>query len=280
MKLLQITFFVFLISCSANEKIENKNKQHRGSIEIEELFYEYPIFKKGYDNYVPLQLNTAKYDDINVVVFFGTWCHDSKRELPKALKIFNKINFQFFGNTFKANWIKMKNKTILITGGTGSLGKALTAFLLKNHSDLRKIIIFSRDEQKQYQMSKEFSIKKYPQMRFFIGDVRDKDRLIRAFSGVDYVIHCAAMKHVPIAEYNPDECIKTNNPAKNSNVVHSTSSKDSSISCLEVANNINTAPPKATHDTAMCRIGCRKKPIITKLSIPPLILRFWESLIG
>ena len=91
MKLLQITFFVFLISCSANEKIENKNNQYRGSIEIEELFYEYPIFKKGYDDYVPLQLNTVKYDDINVVVFFGTWCHDSKRELPKALKIFNKI---------------------------------------------------------------------------------------------------------------------------------------------------------------------------------------------
>ena len=91
MKLLQITFFVFLISCSANEKIETKIKQHRGSIEIEELFYEYPIFKKGYDNYVPLQLSTLKYDDINVVVFFGTWCHDSKRELPKALKIFNEI---------------------------------------------------------------------------------------------------------------------------------------------------------------------------------------------
>tara|TARA_B100000900_G_scaffold52949_1_gene39206 strand:+ start:72 stop:542 length:471 start_codon:yes stop_codon:yes gene_type:complete len=91
MKLLQIIFFIFLISCSANEKIETKIKQHRGSIEIEELFYEYPIFKKGYDNYVPLQLSTLKYDDINVVVFFGTWCHDSKRELPKALKIFNEI---------------------------------------------------------------------------------------------------------------------------------------------------------------------------------------------
>ena len=91
MKLLQITFFIFLISCSANEKIETKIKQHRGSIEINELFYEYPIFKKGYDNYVPLQLSTLKYDDINVVVFFGTWCHDSKRELPKALKIFNEI---------------------------------------------------------------------------------------------------------------------------------------------------------------------------------------------
>ena len=91
MKLFQITFFIFLISCSANEKIETKIKQHRGSIEIKELFYEYPIFKKGYDNYVPLQLSTLKYDDINVVVFFGTWCHDSKRELPKALKIFNEI---------------------------------------------------------------------------------------------------------------------------------------------------------------------------------------------
>ena len=91
MKLLQIIFFIFLISCSANEKIETKIQQHRGSIEIKELFYEYPIFKKGYDNYVPLQLSTLKYDDINVVVFFGTWCHDSKRELPKALKIFNEI---------------------------------------------------------------------------------------------------------------------------------------------------------------------------------------------
>ena len=91
MKFLQITFFIFLISCSANEKIENKNKQHRGSIEIEELFYEYPIFKKGYNNYVSSELSTLKYDGIKIVIFFGTWCHDSKRELPKALKIFNEI---------------------------------------------------------------------------------------------------------------------------------------------------------------------------------------------
>ena len=104
----------------------------------------------------------------------------------------------------------LTNKSILITGGTGSLGKALTAYLLKNHSDLKKIIIFSRDEQKQYNMNLEFPIDTYPQMRYFIGDIRDQDRLTRAFSGVDYVIHCAAMKHVPIAEYNPDECIKTN----------------------------------------------------------------------
>ena len=91
MKILQITCFIFLISCSANERIENINKQHRGSIEISELFNKHPIFKTGYDNYVPSDFSVLKYDDISVVIFFGTWCHDSKRELPKALKIFNEI---------------------------------------------------------------------------------------------------------------------------------------------------------------------------------------------
>jgi UDP-N-acetylglucosamine 4,6-dehydratase len=103
-----------------------------------------------------------------------------------------------------------KDKSILITGGTGSLGKALTNHLLTNFKDLKKLIIFSRDEQKQFQMAQEYPEKEFPQLRFFIGDVRDKERLIRAFKGVDYIIHAAAMKHVPIAEYNPDECIKTN----------------------------------------------------------------------
>jgi len=90
------------------------------------------------------------------------------------------------------------------------LGKALTAQILKQWPTVRRLIIFSRDEQKQFQMAGEYPASEYPQLRFFIGDVRDKDRLIRAFKGVDYVIHAAAMKHVPIAEYNPDECIKTN----------------------------------------------------------------------
>jgi len=102
------------------------------------------------------------------------------------------------------------NKSILITGGTGSLGKALTKHILTNFPNLKKLVIFSRDEQKQYQMALEYPPDKYPQMRFFIGDVRDKERLTRAFSGINYVIHAAAMKHVPIAEYNPDECVKTN----------------------------------------------------------------------
>ena len=89
-------------------------------------------------------------------------------------------------------------KSLLITGGTGSLGKALTSHILANYPEIRRLIIFSRDEQKQFQMAQEFPIEKYPQMRFFIGDVRDKERLIRAFNGVDYVIHAAAMKHVHV----------------------------------------------------------------------------------
>ena len=106
--------------------------------------------------------------------------------------------------------MEFKGKSLLITGGTGSLGKALTSHILSNHSEIRRLIIFSRDEQKQFQMAQEFPVSKFPQIRFFIGDVRDKDRLIRAFKGVDYVIHAAAMKHVHLAEYNPEECIKTN----------------------------------------------------------------------
>lgn len=104
----------------------------------------------------------------------------------------------------------LDNKTVLITGGTGSLGKALTKHILQAHPNIKKLIIFSRDEQKQFQMAQEYPHAQYPNIRFFIGDVRDKDRLIRAMEGVDCVIHAAAMKHVPIAEYNPDECVKTN----------------------------------------------------------------------
>ena len=104
----------------------------------------------------------------------------------------------------------MKDKAVLITGGTGSLGKALTKHLLTQHPDISRLVIFSRDEQKQFEMEQEFPVKKHPQLRYFIGDVRDYERLERAFSGIDYVIHAAAMKHVHIAEYNPDECVKTN----------------------------------------------------------------------
>ena len=105
----------------------------------------------------------------------------------------------------------LNNKSILITGGTGSFGKKMVSTLIKNFK-LKRIIIFSRDEQKQFNManSKEFSEKKYKNLRYFIGDIRDKERLQIALENVDYVIHAAALKHVPVAEYNPMEFIKTN----------------------------------------------------------------------
>lgn len=106
--------------------------------------------------------------------------------------------------------MNLTNKSILITGGTGSLGKALTTYLLYNHPEIKRLVIYSRDEQKQFQMAMEYPNDKFPQIRFFIGDVRDKERLKRAMKGIEYVIHAAAMKHVHIAEYNPDECVKTN----------------------------------------------------------------------
>lgn len=108
----------------------------------------------------------------------------------------------------------LNNKSILITGGTGSFGKAFTRYVLE-HYEPKKIIIYSRDEYKQFIMQNAF--KQYKEkLRFFIGDVRDKDRLNRAFEGVDYVIHAAALKQVPACEYNPAEAIKTNiNGAQN-----------------------------------------------------------------
>lgn len=104
----------------------------------------------------------------------------------------------------------LNNKSILITGGTGSLGKELTKTIFDKWPGIKKLVIYSRDEQKQFQMAQEFSEINYPAIRYFIGDVRDQERLKRAFNGIDYVIHAAAMKHVHIAEYNPDECVKTN----------------------------------------------------------------------
>ncbi|MFH2058493.1 MAG: UDP-N-acetylglucosamine 4,6-dehydratase (inverting) [Pseudomonadota bacterium] len=103
----------------------------------------------------------------------------------------------------------LNNKTILITGGTGSFGKKFIQMVLDMYKPA-KLIIFSRDELKQFEMSQTWNINKDPCIRYFLGDVRDKERLYKAFSGVDYVIHAAALKQVPAAEYNPEEFIKTN----------------------------------------------------------------------
>lgn len=104
----------------------------------------------------------------------------------------------------------LKNKTLLITGGTGSFGKAFLEKIIKSHKDIKKLIIYSRDELKQFEMMQKFDQKKYKFLRFFVGDIRDSQRLERALEGVDYVIHAAALKQVVTSEYNPFETIKTN----------------------------------------------------------------------
>jgi UDP-N-acetylglucosamine 4,6-dehydratase/5-epimerase len=104
----------------------------------------------------------------------------------------------------------LNNQSILITGGTGSFGKEFVRTILDRYPDVRRLIIFSRDELKQFEMAQMYPSDAYPQLRFFLGDIRDLDRLRRALKEVDIVIHAAALKQVPAAEYNPFECIKTN----------------------------------------------------------------------
>ncbi|MDD4975387.1 MAG: UDP-N-acetylglucosamine 4,6-dehydratase (inverting) [Bacteriovorax sp.] len=110
----------------------------------------------------------------------------------------------------------LNGKRILVTGGTGSFGKKFIETVFKKFPDVKRVVVYSRDELKQYEMAQSFPNKNYPQLRFFIGDVRDGERLKRACEGIDIIVHAAALKHVPIAEYNPMECIKTNiNGAEN-----------------------------------------------------------------
>lgn len=106
--------------------------------------------------------------------------------------------------------LDLNNKSILITGGTGSFGKMFTKLILNRYPNVKRLVILSRDEQKHFQMAMEYPEDRYPALRYFIGDVRDQKRLTNAFEGIDIVIHAAAMKHVHIAEYNPMECVKTN----------------------------------------------------------------------
>ena len=104
----------------------------------------------------------------------------------------------------------LNNKSVLITGGTGSFGKKFVETMLRDYPNVKKIVIYSRDELKQFELKQKYPEKDYHQLRFFIGDVRDGERLKRACEGIDVIIHAAAIKQVDTAEYNPDECIKTN----------------------------------------------------------------------
>jgi UDP-N-acetylglucosamine 4,6-dehydratase len=106
--------------------------------------------------------------------------------------------------------MNLSGKSILLTGGTGSFGKSFVKKIVEDKIDLRRLVIYSRDELKQFEMAQEFPDTRYPFMRYFIGDVRDGERLKRACEEIDIIIHAAALKHVPIAEYNPMECIMTN----------------------------------------------------------------------
>ena len=104
----------------------------------------------------------------------------------------------------------LNNKSVLITGGTGSFGKKFVETILRDYPHVTRIVIYSRDELKQFELKQKYPESKYPQLRFFIGDVRDGERLKRACEGIDVIIHAAAIKQVDTAEYNPEECIKTN----------------------------------------------------------------------
>jgi len=106
--------------------------------------------------------------------------------------------------------LNLSDKSILITGGTGSFGKRFVKTVLDKYPNIKRLVIYSRDELKQFEMSQEFPKSKYNGIRYFIGDIRDKERFNRACEGIDYIVHAAALKQVPAAEYNPMEFIKTN----------------------------------------------------------------------
>src|SRR5215472_8210374 len=104
----------------------------------------------------------------------------------------------------------LSHRSILVTGGTGSFGRAFVRAVLRQYPEVRRLVVYSRDELKQFEMSQEFRELEFPAIRYFIGDIREGDRLRRALEGIDIVVHAAALKQVPAAEYNPFECIKTN----------------------------------------------------------------------
>ena len=106
--------------------------------------------------------------------------------------------------------VDLSGASVMVTGGTGSFGRAFVAEVLRRWPSIERLVVYSRDELKQFEMAQAFGEDRYPAMRYFIGDVRDRDRLMRAMEGVDIVVHAAALKHVPVCEYNPFEAIKTN----------------------------------------------------------------------
>ena len=130
--------------------------------------------------------------------------------MGRRLKLLSAGLINYIINQEVANRMDYSGKSILLTGGTGSFGKAFIGYMLKTHPSIEKIVIYSRDELKQFEMHEDYTEAERSKLRFFLGDVRDKDRLMFALDGIDIVIHAAALKQVPAAEYNPFEFVKTN----------------------------------------------------------------------
>src|SRR5271155_128650 len=129
--------------------------------------------------------------------------------LPNAIEGTRPSRSEPVLRDFTQPWLDLNDKAVLVTGGTGSFGKHFVQTVIDRYKP-RRLVVFSRDELKQYEMQQLFPIERHPFMRYFIGDVRDRDRLELAMRDIDYVIHAAALKQVPTAEYNPFECIRTN----------------------------------------------------------------------
>ncbi len=164
--------------------------------------------------------------------------------------------------------------SILITGGTGSFGKAFTSYLLKNFKNINRLVIFSRDELKQWEMSNMFPHEKYPQLRFFMGDIRDVDRLKRAFEDIELIIHAAALKQVPAAEYNPIEFINTN-VIGSENIVQAT--LDSSVKkVVSLSTDKAAAPVNLYGATKLCsdKLFIAANNIVGKRDLSYSIVRY------
>ena len=174
--------------------------------------------------------------------------------------------------------LSLKNKRILITGGTGSFGNAFVKTILDLEPNIERLVIFSRDELKQWQMSDNFSSDKYPGLRFFLGDIRDQSRIKRAFEGIDIVIHAAALKQVPAAEYNPFEFIKTNVIGANNIIQAALDSKVSQV--IALSTDKAAAPINLYGATKLCsdKLFIAANNVIGKRNLKFSIVRYGNVL--
>ncbi len=169
----------------------------------------------------------------------------------------------------------LNNKSILVTGGTGSFGKKFVEIILKKYPKIKKLVVFSRDEQKQHQMSQIYSEKKYPCLRYFLGDIRDYERLNLAFQDIDIIIHAAALKHVSAAEYNPFEFVKTNIMGSQ-NIVNAAINNNNVKNVIALSTDKAVAPANLYGATKLCsdKIFLSANNIIGNRSLKFSVVRY------